>query len=216
RDAAQLRIDLVVTQKSAVVSEIERLGPLGLAPSGVDVEFDGLPAGLNLLPHDLRHRIVNRRSRLNMMTAAASAILLIFVMGQSIWLRQHQITEVEDAIDEVREEAMLVQELRDRIADASEAAGFMQEQRSAALPTVKVLTEVTRILPDDTFLDRLIISVDSVQMQGKSQNAQQLIEMVNTSPNFSDAAFRGPTRLDTRTQKEVFDINAKLVIGDGS
>lgn len=216
RDAAQLRLELVVTLKKPVLHEIEQLGPLGLAPGGVDAELGGVPAGLNLLPPDLRHRIVNRRSRLNMLFAVVAVVLLAFVMTQSIWLRQHQISEVQAAIDGVREEAMQVQQIRKRITDATEAAGFMQGQRSASLPTVKVLAEVTRILPDDTYLDRLLIDSDSVQMQGKSQNAQQLIEMVNASPYFKDASFRGPTRLDSRTQKEIFDVTASLVNEDDS
>jgi general secretion pathway protein L len=144
---------------------------------------------------------------------AALGVLLLLVMAQSLWLRQHQINEVQQAIDEVREEAMAVQQLRNRIADASEAAGFLHNRRAASLPTVKVLAEVTRILPDDTYLDRLLIGADSVQMQGKSANAQQLIELVNQSPLLTDASFRGSTRLDTRTRKEIFDLNATLVPG---
>ena len=212
RETAQIRVELVVTLKQPVLREIEQLKPLGLPPSGVDVELNGTPAGLNLLPPELRHRIVNRKSRVNLMFVGIVGLLLLSVMMQSIWLKQHQIREVQEAIDEVREEAMEVQQIRNRITDASEAAGFMREQRSASLPTVKVLAEVARILPDDTFLDRLIINLDSVQMQGKSQNAQQLIELVNSTPYFSDAAFRGPTRLDNNSQKEIFDITAVLVV----
>ena len=216
RESAQIRIDLVVTLKQPLLREIEQLTPLGLAPGGVDVELDGSPAGLNLLPPDMRHKVVNSKMRTNWILAAAAVVLLIFVMAQSVWLRQHQISEVEEAIDEVRGEAMQVQQLRDQIEDASEAAGFMQAQRSSALPTVKVLTEVTRVLPDDTFLDRLLIGGESVQMQGKSQNAQQLIEVLNSSPFFQNASFRGPTRLDTRSQKEIFDVTATLIIdGEG-
>ena len=75
------------------------------------------------------------------------------------------------------------------------------------------MAEATRILPDDTYLDRLLIGAGTVQMQGKSQNAQQLIEVINSSSYFEDASFRGPTRLDTRTQKEIFDLIAVLSIG---
>jgi len=218
REASQLRIELLVTLKQPLLREIELLTPLGMAPTGVDVagadaDGEGVPAGINLLPPDLRHRMVNRRSRTNIALAGAAALLIVFAMAQSIWLRQHQLNEVRDAIDEVREEAMQVQELRNEIKDASEAAGFMQTRRSSSPPTVVLLTEVTRLLPDDTFLDRLLIRQDSVQMQGKSQNAQRLIELVNQSPFFSDASFRGPTRLDTRTQKEIFDVTANLVSG---
>ena len=49
---------------------------------------------------------------------------------------------------------------------------------------------------------------------GKSDNAQQLIELINQSPMFSDASFRGPTRLDTRSQKEIFDLTAKTSTGE--
>lgn len=220
REAAQLRIELLVTLKQPLLREIELLTALGMAPTGVDVanidaDGNGAPAGLNLLPPDLRQRMVNRRSQANFILAGAAVILIALVMAQSIWLRQHQLNEVRDAIDEVREEALQVQEIRNEIKDASEAAGFMQTRRSSSPPTVIVLTEVTRLLPDDTYLDRLLISQDSVQMQGKSQNAQRLIELVNQSPLFSDASFRGPTRLDTRTQKEIFDVTAKLVSGEG-
>ena len=211
RESSQIRVDLLVTLKQPLMREIEALGPVGMTPSGVDVELDGYPAGLNLLPTDLRHRVVNSKSRTNLILAASTVFLLIAVMVQSVWLRQHQLTEVNEAIDEVRGEALQVQQIRDRITDASEAAGFMQMRRSSSMPVVKVINEVTRLMPDDTFLDRLLIGSETVQMQGKSQNAQRLIEQVNSSPYFKDAAFRGPTRLDTRSQKEIFDVTTSLV-----
>ena len=45
-------------------------------------------------------------------------------------------------------------------------------------------------------------------MQGKSDNAQSLIELINDSPYFENASFRGPTRLDNRSRKEIFDLSA--------
>jgi hypothetical protein len=67
-------------------------------------------------------------------------------------------------------------------------------------------------LPDDTYLDRLVVGQDTVQMQGKSQNAQQLIERVNASPLMDAAGFRGSTRLDARTGLEIFEINADVTV----
>ena len=65
-------------------------------------------------------------------------------------------------------------------------------------------------MPDDTYLDRLRVWEGNIQLQGKSGNAQQLIEMVNASPLFSGTEFRGSTRLDSRTGKEIFDLRADL------
>jgi general secretion pathway protein L len=132
-------------------------------------------------------------------------------MGLSLYLRSHQVTELEQAIEEVREEALRVQRIRDQINDTMESAGFLAQRRIATPMAVDVLDDVTETLPDDTYLDRLVVGQNSVQMQGKSQNAQQLIERVNESPLMDAAAFRGSTRLDPRSGLEVFEINANVV-----
>lgn len=214
RETAQLQIELVVTLREPVMRDIRTLESMGMAPAGADIVQDGRPAGLNLLPPDIRHRVVNSRLRTNVILAGVFLLLLALVMGQSIWLRQHQLNEVQEAIEEVRQEAFQVQQIRDRIKDASEAAGFLHARRAASPTTVEVMAEVTRVMPDDTFLDRLLISSEDVQMQGKSENAQRLIELVNQSSMFTAASFRGPTRLDSRTQKEIFDVTANLVPGE--
>ena len=77
-----------------------------------------------------------------------------------------------------------------------------------------MLAELTRILPQDTFLDRLSLHAETTQMQGKSDNAQGLIELINNSPFFNEASFRGPTRLDNRSRKEIFDLSANNILRD--
>ena len=181
---------------------------LGLKPNGVDVTGPNGLLGINLLPQALRHRIVNKQVRLNWVIAATTVVLLVFVMAQSLWLREHQVEVITEAIDGVRAEALAVQQIRKQIDDASEAAGFMQSHKIQNGYKVEVLAELTRILPGDTFLDRLSLHAETTQMQGKSDNAQGLIELINDSPYFENASFRGPTRLDNRSRKEIFDLSA--------
>ena len=208
REAGQLHFDLYVTPRGPVLANIELLKRLGLAPTGVDVATEEGSLGINLLPMDLRYHLVRQQVRVNWMIAAATGLLLVFVMMQSLWLREHQIQEVEEAIENVRAEALAVQQVRKQIDDATEAAGFLQTHKIANGYKVKMLAELTRILPDDTFLDRLSLHAETVQMQGKSSNAQSLIELINDSPIFENASFRGPTRLDSRSGKEIFDLSA--------
>ena len=204
REAGQLHFELFVTPREPVEKQIEILKRLSINPGGIDVKGpDGL-LGINLLPPELRHRVVNRQARVNWFMVAAIALLLIFVMTQSLWLREHQIQKVEAAIKDVRAEAMAVQQIRKQIEDASEAAGFLQGRKIENGYKVEVVAELTRILPQDTYLDRLSLHADTTQMQGKSNNAQALIELVNDSPFFENASFRGPTRLDNRSGKEIF------------
>jgi general secretion pathway protein L len=214
REAGQLHFELFVTPRQPLVAQLEVLKRLSLDPAGIDVEStDGL-LGINLLPLAMRHRIVNQQSRLNWLLAAGTVVLLVFVMAQSLWLREHQIQNVETAIDEVRAEAMAVQQIRKQIDDASEAAGFLQGRKIQNGYKVEAIAELTRILPEDTYLDRLSVHAETTQMQGKSDNAQALIELINNSPIFENASFRGPTRLDNRSGKEIFDLSADNIVQD--
>jgi general secretion pathway protein L len=210
KDAEQLRMELVVSPRAIIESKLEILGPRGLAPSGVDIERDGEPGGFNLLPPAMRQRFVNRRVRANLALGAATVVLLALFMAQSLWFRQHQVEQLEQAIEEVRDEARRVQTIREQIDDAASAAGFLVRKRAESPPAVLVLAEVTRILPDDTYLDRLRVWDGTVQMQGKSAKAQQLIEIVNGSGQFEGASFKGPTRLDASSGLEIFDLNSSL------
>ncbi|MCP4048196.1 MAG: hypothetical protein GY732_19645 [Gammaproteobacteria bacterium] len=212
RDAGQLHFELFVTPREPVEAHIELLKRLGLAPTGVDVAGGDGPLGINLLPVGLRYHLVKQQVRVNWIIGAATAFLLIFVMMQSLWFREHQIEVVKEAIEGVRAEALAVQQVRKQIDDATEAAGFLQTHKIENGYKLKMLAELTRILPDDTFLDRLTLQAETAQMQGKSSNAQSLIELINDSPFFENASFRGPTRLDSRSRKEIFDLSASNAI----
>ena len=207
----QLKLHLFVVPRAEVDRAVTTLADRGLSLAGVDVRDHDRTLGLNLLPADRRVRTVNPRARLNLALGAACVALLALVMAQSLYLRAHQVSELEAAIAEAQDEAREVAQIRKQIEDASEAAGFLASRRGELPLAIEVLADVTRTLPDDTFLDRLVIGAAAVQMQGKSLNAQQLIEKVNESPLLDAAAFRGSTRLDARSGLEIFEVNATVV-----
>ena len=208
REAGQLHFELYVTPREAVEAQIEHLKRLGLPPTGVDIATTNGPLGINLLPEALRYRVINKQARLNWVIGAVAIFMMIFVMAQSLWLREHQAKVLSEAIEDVRSQALAVQQIRKQIDDASEAAGFLQSRKIENGYKVEMLAELTRVLPEDTYLDRLSMHLGTTQMQGKSGNAQSLIELVNDSPYFENASFRGPTRLDNRSGKEIFDLTA--------
>lgn len=206
----QIRIQLHVVPRAEVDGAIKTIRDKGVALTGVDIIEGNRTLGLNLLPSAMRYRSINRRVRLNWALGAAAAVLLAIVMAQSLYLRDHQVRELEEAIADVQGEARTVMRIKEQIADSSEAAGFLALRRAESPLAVEVLADVTRLLPDDTYLDRLVIGKETVQLQGKSQNAQQLIELVNESEILDDASFRGSTRLDARTGLEIFEVNARV------
>jgi general secretion pathway protein L len=213
RDGAsgQLRLKLFVVPRPTADRVMRVLTDRGFALAGIDIRDGDRTLGLNLLPLEQRVRTTNRKARLNLVLGGACALLLAAVMAQSLALRSHQVEELEAAIADVQGEARQVAQIRKQIEDASAAAGFLASRRAESPLAIELLADVTRLLPDDTFLDRLVIGSTNVQMQGKSQNAQQLIEKVNESEMLDAAAFRGSTRLDARSGLEIFEVNARIV-----
>jgi len=210
RAAGKLRLMLYVIPRGELDQAVKRLTGTGIELAAVDVRENGGTLGLNLLPEERRHRVVNRKARLNWALGGVTVALIALVMALSLALRGHQVAELEEAIAAVRGEAMQVDRIRNQIENASEAAGFLALRRAESPLAVEILADITRILPDDTYLDRLVIGRGNVQLQGKSGNAQQLIELVNESTFLAAAAFRGSTRLDARTGLEIFEINAEI------
>jgi len=216
KESGQIRVELFVVPRRLVDPSLEMLGIRGLAASGIDVAQGGATAGINLLPPDKRHRIISPQTRVNYFLAAAALVLLVLVMTQSLQYRAGRVRALESAIEEVQDEAKRVQRLREQVEETSEASSFLTRRRAESPMAIELLADITEVLPDDTFLDRLVISPDAVLMQGKSHNAQQLIEVVNKSESFDNAAFRGSTRLDAASGLEIFEINADITGGGGS
>ncbi len=215
KETGEILVELFVSPRPPVDAACEELAERGLSVGGADVVLDGRAAGVNLLPPERRVSTANPRARLNYGLAAAALVLLILMMAQSLNLRAGRVAALEESIAEVQDEARRVQRLREQVEETSEAASFLTRKRAQSPMAVEVLADVTDILPDDTYLDRLVIGPEGVQMQGKSRNAQQLIEIVNKSDMLQDAAFRGSTRLDTATSLEVFEIGAVVSPREG-
>jgi general secretion pathway protein L len=209
-DSGQLRLEMFVAPRAGIDESVKALADRGIHLSGIDIVDGGRTLGVNLLPAERRTRRRNPKARLSFALAALSCVLLAMVMAQSLYLRAHQVVKLEDAIAAVQGEAREVMQIKKQIEETSEAAGFLARSRSAVPLAIEILADVTRILPDDTYLDRLVIANSTVQMQGKSKNAQQLIELVNESTLLDGAAFRGSTRLDARSGLEIFEVNAEV------
>jgi general secretion pathway protein L len=220
--SGQVGIELFVVPRTQVDKSIELMKERGVRLAGVDIVDDETAAsppvtmGLNILPPELRVSGMSRKARTNLALGAAAIILLAAVMVQSLYFRAHQLEELESAIAAVQDEARKVQRIKEQIEDSSEAASFLTVRRESAPLAIELLADITRLLPNDTYLDRLVIGQTSVQLQGKSQNAQQLIEAVNSSELLENASFRGSTRLDARSGLEIFEVNAEVRVAGES
>ena len=73
-----------------------------------------------------------------------------------------------------------------------------------------MINELTQLLPDNTWLSRLIIRNGELQIHGESDAAISIIQLLEDSSMFNDAQFRSPLTQNSITRKDKFHVSAMI------
>ena len=218
RESGQIHLELYVVPRDELNSRLEILSKAGVGVHRVDVADSDTstgparPLGLNLLPPADRARRQHRRLRFNIMLAAVALLLMALVMAQSLYIRANQVREMEDALDGIRREARQVANMEEQYQDSLAAAQFLGTLRTEKAYTVDLLADVTRVIPDNTHLQRITVKDDLIRLQGLSDAAQMLLTHLNESRMLINASFEtSQINVDARTGKERFNVSATIV-----
>jgi general secretion pathway protein L len=211
RDASgrNLNVELVLLPRAQLDQEIGAL-PAGIASlDGVDA-WRGEPGGgrrqINLLPAERRARHRDMRLPLNLGLAALVIVLLFVNMDESLTNRAAAVESMRAEVDKSNTEARQVAALRKTLADSISGANFLSDKKRNNPLTVAVIDDLSRRLPEDTFLERLQIENGEVQLQGQSKEAAKLISLLGASGCLGNPRLQGQIQPDARTGKERFQI----------
>ena len=215
RDSARqtVTVDLVYAPKDAVEALAERATSLGLKTDIVTCrrrDNNNLQP-VNLLPQELRRtRRIDVKS-LNLALTALLAVLLVAAITIPIVQKNRAIDALEQQVQAAaaaaREGAALRQDL-EKMADASQ---FLIEKKAADVMVVEIIEEVSRILPDHTWIGRLDLTGTELQIQGQSSASSSLIKLIESSPWFENARFSSPVVQITGTDSDRIHISATVV-----
>jgi general secretion pathway protein L len=134
-------------------------------------------------------------------------------MWQSLALRERAIDRLGEEKAVTSTAAMQSAELKRQLRDAIEGASFLAKRKAEQAVAVDVLAEVTRLIPDDTWLERLSFVGNQVQLQGQSARADKLIGILTKSACLANPQFQGIIQPDGATGKERFSLVADLKTG---
>ncbi len=209
--ARTMLVELLAVPRAVLDQSLQGVGSLQL--DAADVAVGDLPAGFNLLPVDRRARRVDKRLRVNLILAVSAVALLWLVMWQSLALREQAIERLNEEKQVASAAAMQSAELKRQLRDAIEGASFLARKKAEQAVAVDVLAEVTRLVPDDTWLERLSFVGPQVQLQGQSARADKLIGILTDSRCLDKPQFQGIIQPDGATGKERFSLVADLKTG---
>jgi general secretion pathway protein L len=215
----RIQLTLAATSKNKIEPLVRLAGDLGAASVIAFVEppaGEGAPSRFKVFETSLQNTIgrrmdVPRILRITLLCsglAAAASLALAAYAGSMLNAEQQQLLH---RIAERRASLRLGQN-----AAGGSALSLLAKRKQTTPSSVMVLEEISRVLPDTTYVTELRIEGDKVQVVGISQDAPSLIRLMEQSPQFSRATFFAPT---TRTQNdpgERFHIEAHITPYFGS
>lgn len=214
RDAASqtLTVDLVFAPRDAVDSLVEKATSLGLKTDVVTCrrrDNNNLQP-VNLLPQERRRARRLDVKSLNLALTALLAVLLVAAVTIPIVQKNRAIEALEAQLQVAATAAREGSELRQNLEKMADASRFLIEMKATKTLTVELIDEISRKLPDHTWVSRMDLSDGELQLQGQSSASASLIATIESSPSFENARFRSPVVQIAGTERERFHISADL------
>lgn len=213
RDAAAQRLAVEVTLVPRAIADqaLRAARDLGWTPERMDVA--GAAAGDahsdNLLPPASAPR--RNGARVTRGLAIAAATLTFAALAISFVTIERQAAAVSQEAADIQRHAAIAAGLRKEIAALRDGEDFPVAQKHR-FPTVSgVLEELTRLLPDNTWLTELRISGHDIELTGVSASASALIGILEKSGMFRNTSFRSPVTPDQSSGRERLSIAAQIV-----
>ena len=206
-------VDLVYAPRGAVDALLDGTSSLGIKTDVVTCRRrdNANLQPVNLLPLERRRARRFDVKSLNLALTAMLAVLLFTAITVPIVQKNRAIESLEAQVQAAAAEAREGAELRRELERMAAASQFLVEKKASDVMIVELVDEVSRILPDHTWITRLDLSGDQLQIQGQSSASASLIGIVESSPWFENARFSSPVVQITGTDNDRFHITATMV-----
>jgi general secretion pathway protein L len=201
----QITVELVATPKTTLNGFYQLLHDWGLAVHAVCYEA-AANSRCNLLPVELRPKVERGPTLLRNILAGSFLIMLLFAMALPLWLKSQylEVLQQQSAVD-----AKKVKEI-EKIKSGAQAllddVNKLIAQKEGEPSMLKVLNELTNLLPKDTWLNSFQYAKHKVQIQGLSVSASALIGILEESPYFMQVSFISPVIPDRQSKQDRFQI----------
>ena len=209
--AGMIVVQLALARREIVDGKLERLRALGTDVTGVTVRDErGQPADLELMPSDSMARGGSQERYIVFGAIALVLVLLVAAFGVPIWHKRQAVVSGFPVLGRAQHDAEatdnIAHELEKQVADYN----FLLAKKHSTYPVLALLEEVTRLLPDNTWVQQVDIKTvgktREIQVSGEAPSSSKLIEVFETSPILHNAQTRGTVTRGSQPNLERFMI----------
>jgi general secretion pathway protein L len=214
-----LHVDLAAARRAwvdTVLRQAESFGARVIAVT-VDAPATASASRINLLPEDRRPAASGFARWQIVLPVALLVIGAVAALLLPIWHKRDAAIALIETTDFAHQRASVSDALRTELERRISDYNFALDRKYAFPGAVQVLDDVTRILPDDTWLTQLELHTmrgkdaqREMTLRGESANAGRLVALLEDSKLFTQAAPRSPTTKIQPGPGEIFDVSAHL------
>lgn len=210
RDKARARLHLLLffVPKTALGGTLAALGRAGISPTLLEAATERGVRTIALASPDPSGGLWRRRLTLAGQVACGALAVVVLALP---FVRQSLALQAADRqIAQVRPATEQVEALRRRLSGAGAGADVVAAERGRLGDVLQVLSAITDLLPDDTFLTDLSMHQGKLGIAGQSAAAAKLIPVLAAEPALRNPSFVAPvTRIENGTVDQ-FSIRAEL------
>ena len=163
-----------------------------------------------LVSSDHRHQGKGIARAVTAVLAVAILGLLLVAAYLPLERKKTELAAVEGQLQEVRKEAIQADTLRNEVDERLAQSEFLVGLKRGSPTVTLLLDEVTRLLPDNTWVIQFSRKGDSLTLAGYSSKASALIGVLEESDLFDEVRFSSPVTLDSRLGLDRFNITASI------
>ncbi len=222
RDAArgEISVDLAAARRGVVDQALQQAESWGADVVAIVPDApDALAVSrLNLLPESRRPGAEGWRRWQLWLSVFVLAAVGSVALALPLWQKRGYVIALNRVANDARTQAAVSEGLRAELDRLTGDYNFALERKFAYPSALQVLDEITKLLPDDTWLTQMEVKTMArgkeiqreLLLRGESGNAGRLIGLFEESKVFTQAAPRSPTTKFQPGPGEIFDLAAQL------
>ena len=200
------QLELRIVKRSTVDSAIALARAAGLRVGAIRFAGDPGEADWRSFPLDRSALLRLKWRQWNVVVLAALALLLVVaIVFAAYWRGAAAADELSAEVDAAGTRAAVVHRLSHEISDVQAQIEFPLGQKRAPF-LLAILREVTRVLPDGTWLSEFQLDGGKVHIQGFAKSASDVVGEIDRSPMFANAQFMAPLQ-SAQNGNERFDLS---------
>lgn len=209
RADGQLEVELVVVPRHLLETLMSPREAWAGQLDGVDaLDAEGEPLAVNLLPLAQRRQRQEPLRRLNRLLLLSALVTLVLAGWQLLDNRRQAAAALATQVDGLAVRARAVSAQRQQLQDLLDGQAFFARRGTQQAAMTELLDELSRRLPEDTWVEKLSVENGRLQLIGISSSASTMVSVLEDSPHWKTPALTGV--LQSSGGRDRFTLTAEL------